>query len=121
VIVQIDHASAVPIFEQLRQQFVRLIASGQLTTGDLLPPMRHLASDLDIARGTVSKVYEALVRDGYVETNGRHGTMVLAQADPTVTQGDLAAAADTVAVVATQLGLDRPAAHRALDEAFARL
>ena len=121
MIIQLDPSSAVPIFEQVRQQFIRLISAGHLEPGSVLPPMRQLASDLDVARGTVAKVYDALARDGYVETNGRHGTIVLSRPAPAVTASDLALAADTVAVVALQLGTHRVEVHRAVDEALDRL
>lgn len=121
MIVQVDASSPVPLFEQLRAQFVRLIASGQLAAGDRLPAIRQLASDLDMARGTVAKVYDALVRDGYVATNGRHGTVVLEPPSTVVTSADLAGAADAMAVVAAQLGIERPQSHLALDAAIDRL
>jgi GntR family transcriptional regulator len=72
------------------------------------------------ARGTLNKVYDSLAREGLVETAGRHGTIVLD--NPTTTTGDdLAAAADTLALVARQLGLDSTAAHAALGDALRRL
>jgi GntR family transcriptional regulator len=120
VIVHIDTQSALPVFEQLRSQIERLIASGQLRPGTKLPPIRQLSIDLGLARGTVNKVYDALAREGLVETAGRHGTIVLD--NPTTTTGDdLAAAADTLALVARQLGLDSTAAHAALGDALRRL
>jgi DNA-binding transcriptional regulator YhcF (GntR family) len=121
VIVHVDAASPVPVFEQLRAQIERLIVSGQLAPGATLPPIRHLATDLGIARGTVNKVYEQLARDGLVRTAGRHGTVVQ-QAARRVGLGhsDLADAADALALVVRQLGLTDEAAHRALDSALRR-
>ena len=121
VIVQVDPASPVPVFEQLRSQIERLIASGQLAVGTTLPPIRHLATDLGLARGTVNKVYDALARDGLVETAGRHGTIVRRRASSALTGSDLDAAADTLALVARQLGLPPDDARRALDAAMRRL
>lgn len=121
MIVQVDPTSPVPVFEQLRSQIERLIASGQLAIGTTLPPIRHLATDLGLARGTVNKVYEALARDGLVEAAGRHGTIVRRRAASTLTGTDLDAAADTLALVARQLGLPPRDAHRALDDAMHRL
>ena len=121
MIVQVDPASPVPVFEQLRAQIERLIVSGQLPVGSTLPPIRHLATDLGLARGTVNKVYEALSRDGLVATAGRHGTVVRATASRTASTSDLDAAADTLALVARQLGLERRAAHEALDRALRRV
>jgi GntR family transcriptional regulator len=121
VIVHVDADAAVPVFEQLRSQIERLIVSGQLAAGTRLPTVRQLATDLGLARGTVNKVYEQLARDGLVATAGRHGTTVLPPADRRApASADLEAAADTLALVARQLGLDAAAAHRALDRALTR-
>jgi len=120
MIVHVDTRSAVPVFEQLRSQIERLIASGQLRPGSKLPPIRDLATDLGLARGTVNKVYDALARDGLVESAGRHGTIVLDGSKATTSTSDLAAAADTLALVVRQLGIDDAAARRALDEALRR-
>ena len=121
MIVHVDSQSAIPVFEQLRSQIERLIASGQLRPGTKLPPIRQLSIDLGLARGTVNKVYDALARAGLVETAGRHGTIVLDSTNITTTGDDLASAADTLALVVRQLGLDSPAAHAALDDALGRL
>lgn len=120
MIVHLDTRSPVPVFEQLRSQIERLIASGQLRPGTKLPPIRHLAADLGLARGTVNKVYDVLAREGLVESSGRHGTVVLDGSRVTTATSDLSAAADTLVVIARQLGLDAKAAHRALDEALRR-
>ncbi|HWJ85877.1 MAG TPA: winged helix-turn-helix domain-containing protein [Cellulomonas sp.] len=123
MIVHVDAASPVPVFEQLRAQIARLITSGQLAVGAQLPPIRHLAHDLGLARGTVNKVYDTLARDGLVRTQGRHGTIVLGAASTggAGSSADLDAAADTLAVVARQLGLTTNEAHAAIDAAWARL
>jgi len=121
MIVHVDSASPVPVFEQLRAQIARLIASGQLAAGAQLPPIRHLANDLGLARGTVNKVYDALARDGLVRTHGRHGTVVSDAIAGRASSADLDAAADTLAVVARQLGLTTTQAHAAIDAAWARL
>jgi DNA-binding transcriptional regulator YhcF (GntR family) len=121
VIVHVDASSPVPVFEQLRSQIERLIVSGQLLPGATLPPIRHLATDLGIARGTVNKVYEQLARDGLVRTAGRHGTVVQqVTRRPGLGHSDLADAADALALVVRQLGLDDDAAHKALDSALRR-
>ena len=121
MIIHVDSAAPLPVFEQVRSQIERLIASGQLRAGTKLPTIRQLAHDLGVARGTVNKVYDALARDGLIETAGRHGTIVLDGARSLVTAHDLEAAADTLAVVARQLGFDNEAAHTALSSALRRL
>ena len=121
MIVHVDTTSAVPVFEQLRTQITRLIASGHLRPGTKLPPIRQLAADLGLARGTVNKVYDRLASDGLIETAGRHGTIVLDTPNLVTTTSDLDAAADTLALVTRQLGLDDTHAHHALDHALRRL
>jgi len=54
-----------------------------------------------------------------VETNGRHGTVVLeGVGGAAVSSADLDAAAQALAVVARQLGIAPDAAHVALDRAL---
>lgn len=121
MIIHVDASSPLPVFEQMRSQIERLIASGQLRAGTKLPTIRQLAHDLGVARGTVNKVYDSLARDGLIETAGRHGTTVLDGTHATTSAHDLDAAADTLAVVTRQLGFDPQAAHAALDAALRRL
>lgn len=122
MIVRVDPASAVPVFEQLRVQIERLILSGELPPGSHLPTIRHLAADLALARGTVARVYDVLAREGWVRSAGRRGTVVQGPPEPhsAATSSDLAAAADALAVTARQHGLDDDAAHEALRAALAR-
>ena len=121
MIVSVDPASPVPVFEQLRAQIQRLIVSGALPPGSTLPPIRQLATDLGLARGTVNKVYDALAREGLVETAGRNGTVVLTPTGSAATTNDLADAAGALALVVRQLGMSDAAAHAALDVALRRL
>jgi DNA-binding transcriptional regulator YhcF (GntR family) len=44
MIVRIDPASAVPVYEQIRAQIVLMVASGTLAPGTQLPTIRQLAS-----------------------------------------------------------------------------
>ncbi len=49
---------------------------GALTPGDLLPPVRALATDLAVAPATVAAAYQGLRQRGVVETAGRNGTRI---------------------------------------------
>ena len=123
MIVSVDLSSAVPVFEQLRSQIELQILAGQLPAGHQLPAIRHLAADLGLARGTVAKVYEALVRDGLVTAQGRHGTVVAQRPQKEQTQharSVLAEAAHHLAVLSQQLGIPRAEVHAALDSAMTR-
>jgi DNA-binding transcriptional MocR family regulator len=52
------------------------IDQGLLTAGDLLPPIRRVARDLEVAPATVSAAWSQLARAGLIETDGRRGTRV---------------------------------------------
>jgi GntR family transcriptional regulator len=60
MLLRIDPAAAVPIFEQLVQRVKEAVAAGQLAPGDQLPSVRELARELAINPNTVARAYERL-------------------------------------------------------------
>jgi GntR family transcriptional regulator len=76
MLLQIDPSDPTHVYEQIRSQIQMMISVGVLAPGTQLPTIRQLASDLGLAKGTVSKAYEALFRDGAIESRGRNGTVV---------------------------------------------
>ncbi|MGO9335042.1 MAG: GntR family transcriptional regulator [Acidimicrobiales bacterium] len=124
MIVRIDPESAVPVYEQIRAQIVLMVASGTLVPGTQLPTIRQLASDLGLAKGTVSKAYEALVSEGAVESNGRHGTVVAphsSKVNPAVAEHRLRESALQLAVTAQQVGASKTEVRRWLNEAMGQV
>ena len=81
MIIQIDTTASSPIYEQLRNQIVLGIASGQLTPGEDLPSVRRLAADLGINFHTVNKSYAMLSDEGYIQMDRRRGA-IIAQMQP---------------------------------------
>ena len=53
------------------------VRSGQLATGTVLPPSRQLATDLGLARNTVSEAYADLVAEGWLASRQGAGTWVV--------------------------------------------
>lgn len=121
MIVSLNFDSAMPLGEQLRSQIELLIVSGELATGATLPAIRHLATDLGLARGTVAKVYEALAHQGLVGGAGRHGTVVLSQPKDKRDNSAFQEATLQLARIVRQLDLSPVEAHRALDHALVGL
>ena len=76
MIIQIEHNSPVPIYEQLVGEFEKLIESGMLKENDSLPSIRQLALQVDVAVNTVARAYQELERRGMIISNGRKGTFV---------------------------------------------
>ncbi|QOV41156.1 aminotransferase class I/II-fold pyridoxal phosphate-dependent enzyme [Streptomyces ferrugineus] len=54
----------------------RAVGSGELAPGQLLPPMRELATDLGVNPNTVAAAYRILRERGVIETAGRRGSRV---------------------------------------------
>jgi DNA-binding transcriptional regulator YhcF (GntR family) len=75
-VIELDHASGAPPFEQVRDQVVALVDGGGLQPGDRLPTVRGLADELGVAPGTVARAYRELERAGVIETRGRAGSFV---------------------------------------------
>ena len=72
----LSHSSDKPIYEQITSQIKRMIASGELPPGELLPSMRVLARDLRISVITTKRAYQDLERDGFIETVAGNGSFV---------------------------------------------
>ncbi|HET6731422.1 PLP-dependent aminotransferase family protein, partial [Mycobacterium sp.] len=53
------------------------VRSGRLAPGTMLPPSRHLASDLGLARNTVADAYAELVAEGWLASRQGAGTWVV--------------------------------------------
>jgi DNA-binding transcriptional regulator YhcF (GntR family) len=80
-VINIDVASTIPPFEQVRSQIAAQIQSGQLPVGARLPTVRGLAIQLELAANTVARAYGELEHAGLVNTRGRAGTTVSASGD----------------------------------------
>lgn len=63
-------------YEQVAEQIRRLIGSGALKPGDLLPPERELAEKLGVGRSSVRDAVRTLEVMGILEPRQGHGTVV---------------------------------------------
>ncbi|GHT77856.1 putative HTH-type transcriptional regulator YhcF [Actinomycetota bacterium] len=72
----IDEKSGIPVWVQLRNRLLFLITSGHYAVGDQLPTVHKMAIMLKINYNTVNKVYQGLLRDGYIVSKRGQGTFV---------------------------------------------
>ena len=86
--IKIDINSGVPIYIQIKNEIVALIAKGELKEGDSLPPVRTLAEDLSINLHTVNKAYNILKQEGFISLNRKKGTVVLGKNASRITDED---------------------------------
>jgi GntR family transcriptional regulator len=119
VIVEVDPASPVPPYEQVRQGVTALVLGGALQPGARLPSIRQLADDLGLAGGTVARAYRELETDGIVTTRGRHGTVVAGAPDHAAPPAELLSAARRYADQASGAGASLDDALAAVRIAFA--
>lgn len=68
--------SPEPIYTQIIIQLKNMLEKGELKGGDSLPPLRSLASQLDIAVNTVARAYRELESEGIIISNGRRGSFI---------------------------------------------
>lgn len=71
--LQVDFASEVPIYVQVKNQ-IRLLLRLSLEPGVQLPTVREMALKLGINANTVSRIYADLEREGYLARRQGVGT-----------------------------------------------
>ncbi len=77
--ISINYRSALPIYEQIKEGFIKLIMTGALKEGERLPSVRELAAELAINPNTIGRAYRELESDGYIYTATGKGCFVAAQ------------------------------------------
>lgn len=75
--ITIDRSQSMPIFLQIKGQIAYHIGMGVLKSGEKLPTIRQLASDIGVAPLTVVQAIDALAADGLVETRPGVGSFVV--------------------------------------------
>lgn len=76
MIIEIDNHSGVPIYTQIIEQIKQYILSGNITEGTQLENVRSLAARLLVNPMTISKAYNQLERDGFIERRRGIGMFV---------------------------------------------
>src|SRR5215216_2369783 len=80
--IRISPDDGLPIYLQIVNQVKYLIASGRLTPGEEIPPIRALAQQLLINPNTVARAYLELEREGVVAKKHGSGTYISEAASP---------------------------------------
>jgi len=76
VLVRIDPASGVAIFDQIAGSLRASAIAGTLAIGERLPSARELAASLDINVHTVLRAYQLLRDEGLIELRPGRGAIV---------------------------------------------
>lgn len=75
-LIIIDLHSRVAIYEQIKEQIIKLINCGVYNSGDRLPSIRALASELKLNVNTVKRAFIELEADGVVYSLQGKGVFV---------------------------------------------
>jgi GntR family transcriptional regulator len=106
--IHISTNDGVPIYLQIVNQVKYLAASGRLTPGEELPPIRVLAEQLVVNPNTVARAYRELEGAGVVEKRRTAGTY-LADTGSKLARGErlkiLAGRIDALLAESRQLGV----------------
>jgi DNA-binding transcriptional MocR family regulator len=80
LIVTLDRGAGrrYPLGQQLVDELRRRVQAGSLGPGERLPPVRGLASSLNVTPETVASAYKRLVDEGYLRGEVGRGTFVAA-------------------------------------------
>ena len=90
MLLRLELSGDTPVYQQIRNQVVAAIASGELRPGERLPTIRALAEECGINMMTASKAYQLLKAEGYITTGRRDGAVVRlpeAGAEPETLEG----------------------------------
>jgi len=75
MLVRIDPASDIPIFDQVAGSIRADMVAGTLRPGDKLAPARELAAGLDVNLHTVLRAYQLLRDEGLVDMRRGRGAV----------------------------------------------
>ena len=123
-LLRIEAADATPIWRQIEEGVRRLVASGQISSGQAVPSVRDLAKDLRVNPATVAKAYQRLCDAGTLEMRRGEGTFV-AETPPAMKKaeriGALREGAARYATLGFTLGAVREEVTGELDRAWSQL
>jgi len=74
--ILISSTSGTPLYEQIRNQIKDAILNNEIKDGDMLPSIRHLATELRVSVITTNRAYEELVAEGLVSSAKGKGYFV---------------------------------------------
>ncbi len=94
--ITVDRTQSIPVYSQIKAQIAYQIVLGILKSGQRLPPIRQLATELGVAPLTVVQAFNELAADGLVETRHGSGTYVVELHPEHIAESRRAAVEDAV-------------------------
>ncbi|KAA6213348.1 GntR family transcriptional regulator [Streptomyces albofaciens JCM 4342] len=82
MLFRVDHASPVPLGDQIAASVRGALADGSLRPGERLPAARTVAESLGVNVHTVLRGYQRLKDEGLIDLRRGRGAVVTGQASP---------------------------------------
>ena len=79
--ISLNYRDSRPIYEQIKDGLRKLIVTGALRTGEKLPSVRALATQLSINPNTIQRAYNELEQEGYIYSVAGKGSFGSGTAD----------------------------------------
>jgi len=117
--IVLAHQSAMPIYEQIKEQIKTSVLSGEWAENELLPSIRQLARELKVSVITTTRAYNDLEIEGFLVTVPGKGCYVKKVDDAFIRAKYIA---ETKAALSTAInrgkmaGLTMAELHNLLDE-----
>ena len=114
--VLLDYRDARPIYSQIVDGFREQIAAGILQSGDKLPSVRELATELTINPNTIQRAYRELEATGWIATVPGKGCFVHSIPAEADSHSDLLESFDQLTRTLLDAGISREALILRLQE-----
>lgn len=82
MLISLEQRVREPTAKGLAAAVIAAIRAGEIASGDRLPPIRDVARELCLSPTTVSAAWNLLKRSGMIRSEGRRGTIVIAERQP---------------------------------------
>jgi GntR family transcriptional regulator len=66
--ISLNYRDSRPLYEQIQDELRKLIVTGAIKTGEKLPSVRALATELAINPNTIQRAYNELESEGYIDS-----------------------------------------------------
>jgi GntR family transcriptional regulator len=116
-LIALNYRDARPIYIQIEEGLRKLILTGVIATGDQLPSVRELATQMAINPNTIQRAYRELEAEGFIHTIPGRGSFAaaLAEVDNGRKEGVLKTF-QTAAVELLGLGIEKATLKQLIDE-----
>ena len=94
--IRLDLASGQALYQQIVNQIKNMVAAGTLRSGDRLPTVRELASQLVVNPNTIAHAYQQLEREKVIETRRGLGSFICEGESPLTRDVRLKMVADLI-------------------------